>query len=143
MAGCNIVIRYRVTIFTADLLTKGFIMPVKTRGPLTEAMFYILMVLSRGNVCGTEIASSVAVITRGRVRLGPGTLYTLLAKFLDEGFVTEVGVEGRMRTYSITESGRAVYERELERLRTCLADASDAAERPGRDTADRSKGGLS
>ena len=103
-------------------------MPVKDRGPLTEAMFYILMVLSRDDVCGTEISAAVAQITQGRVRLGPGTLYTLLAKFLDEGLMTETGTSGRKRTYGITPKGLAVYERELERMRQCLRDASSAAE---------------
>ena len=37
------------------------------RGPLTEAMFYTLMVLARRDVCGTEIAAAVAGRTEGRV----------------------------------------------------------------------------
>ena len=42
--------------------------------------------------------------TRDRVRLGPGTLYTILAKFEEEGFLQETAVEGRKRTYQLTES---------------------------------------
>ena len=35
-------------------------MGARERGPLTEAMFYTLMVLARRDVCGTEIAQAVA-----------------------------------------------------------------------------------
>lgn len=46
----------------------------KAGAPLTEAMFYVLMALRRGEVCGTEIAAWTERCTEGRVRLGPGTL---------------------------------------------------------------------
>ena len=34
-------------------------MGARERGPLTEAMFYTLMVLAQRDVCGTEIAQAV------------------------------------------------------------------------------------
>ena len=46
----------------------------KAGAPLTEAMFYVLMALRRGEGCGTEIAAWTERCTEGRVRLGPGTL---------------------------------------------------------------------
>ena len=55
-----------------------------SRGPLTEPMFYVLMSFLRRDMCGTEITEFVERKTRGRVKLGPGTLYTLLGKFQDE-----------------------------------------------------------
>ena len=58
----------------------------KAGAPLTEAMFYVLMALRRGELCGTEIAAWAERCTEGRVRLGPGTLYTILGRFLEEGF---------------------------------------------------------
>ena len=58
----------------------------------------------------------------GRVPLGPGTLYTILAKFQEEGLIREAAVEGRKRTYAITVRGRAVFRQELSRLRLCVAD---------------------
>ena len=77
----------------------------KERGPLTEPMFYVLMSFLRRDMCGTEITEFVERRTRGRVRLGPGTLYTLLAKFQDEGFIQETEVDGRKRTYRLTDAG--------------------------------------
>ena len=46
---------------------------------LTESMFYVLLSLLRQERCGTEIVRFVDNATAGRVSLGPGTLYTILA----------------------------------------------------------------
>lgn len=97
----------------------------KSRGPLTEPMFYVLMAFLHGEMCGIDVAAFVEKKTRGRVRLGPGTLYTLLNKFQDEELIEETEVEGRKRTYRLTARGRAAYEEELERLRACLRDAAE------------------
>ena len=95
------------------------------RGPLTEPMFYVLMSFLRRDMCGTEITEFVERRTRGRVRLGPGTLYTLLAKFQDEGFIQETEVDGRKRTYRLTDQGRQAYHEELDRLRACVLDGEE------------------
>ena len=97
----------------------------KERGPLTEPMFYVLMSFLHRDMCGIEITEFVERRTQGRVRLGPGTLYTLLAKFQDEGLLQETEVSGRKRTYRLTEKGRAAYQEELERLRGCIRDAEE------------------
>ena len=99
---------------------------------LTESMFYVLLSLLRQERCGadvmawvaeaTEIVRYVDDATAGRVPLGPGTLYTILAKFQEEGLIREAAVEGRKRTYAITERGRALFRQELSRLRLCVAD---------------------
>ncbi len=97
----------------------------KSRGPLTEPMFYVLMAFLHGEMCGIDVAAFVEKKTRGRVKLGPGTLYTLLNKFQDEALIEEIDVEGRKRTYHLTAKGREAYEEELERLRACLRDAEE------------------
>ena len=79
----------------------------------------------RRDMCGTEITEFVERKTRGRVKLGPGTLYTLLGKFQDEKLIQETEVDGRKRTYRITPKGRAVYQEEVDRLRSCLMDAEE------------------
>lgn len=99
----------------------------KERGPLTESMFYVLMSFLRRDMCGTEITEFVDQKTRGRVRLGPGTLYTLLAKFQDEGLIEETKVDGRKRTYRLTGKGRTAYREELDRLHACVADGEEEA----------------
>ena len=94
----------------------------REKGPLTEPMYYVLMAFLRREMCGTEITEFVEHRTSGRVKLGPGTLYTLLAKFQDEGSITETSVDGRKRTYQLTAKGRASFEEELARLRACVND---------------------
>ena len=89
---------------------------------LTEPMFYVLLSLLRRERCGTEVMQFTDDTTAGRVILGPGTLYTILAKFQEERLIEETAVEGRRRTYRITERGRALYRAELDRLRLCVAD---------------------
>ena len=89
---------------------------------LTESMFYVLLSLLRQERCGTEIVRYVDDATAGRVPLGPGTLYTILAKFQEEGLIREAAVEGRKRTYAITDRDRALFRQELSRLRLCVAD---------------------
>ena len=97
----------------------------REKGPLTEPMYYVLMSFLRRDMCGTEITEFVDRKTRGRVNLGPGTLYTLLARFLDEGLIKETQVDGRKRTYRITPKGRAAFQEELDRLRACTADGEE------------------
>lgn len=101
-------------------------MPGRDKGPLTEPMYYVLMSFLHREMCGTEIMEFVNRKTAGRVKLGPGTLYTLLAKFQDEGLIAETSVDGRKRTYQITERGREAFREELERLRACVDDGENA-----------------
>lgn len=98
-------------------------MPKKAMDILTESMFYVLMALTQGEMCGTDAAAFVEERTRGRVILGPATLYTVLGKFEKEKYIQEVRVEGRKRTYRITDKGRKAFEEELARLRQCVRDA--------------------
>ncbi len=101
-------------------------MPRQALEQLTESMFYVLMALYRGEKCGTDIAAWIEIQSSGRCRLGPATLYTILAKFEKEKFIRETKVEGRKRTYAITDLGRRAYQEEIQRLRQCLEDASKA-----------------
>ena len=97
-------------------------MPRKTLDSLSEPMFYVLMALQKQPLCGADIAQWVSARTEKRIVLGPGTLYTILGKLTDEQMIRETAVEGRKRTYAITDRGRALYRQELSRLRLCVAD---------------------
>ena len=114
----------------------------REKGPLTEPMYYVLMSFLRQDMCGTEITEFVDRKTRGRVNLGPGTLYTLLARFLDEGLIRETQVDGRRRTYRITPKGRAAFQEELDRLRACAADGEGCPRHPLRGLRHSWPGGL-
>lgn len=101
-------------------------MPKKPLENPSEAMFYVLMALLRqGESCGVEIARFAEERSRGAVRIGPGTLYAILAKFSEEALIEERRAEGRRRSYVLTEAGQELYETELRRLRRCIADAEE------------------
>lgn len=84
-------------------------------GTLTEQMFYILLALNQP-CCGVDVMEKIRAITSGRVTVGPGTLYTLLADFQKAGYIEETAVEGRRRTYCITPAGKSMLEAEQRRL---------------------------
>lgn len=88
---------------------------------LTEQMFYILLCLRR-ECCGTDVMEQVRQLTRGRISVGPGTLYSLLDSFLQAGMIRETKVEGRRRTYLITAEGQRALEEEYRRLQILTAD---------------------
>lgn len=88
---------------------------------LTEQMFYALLCLTE-ECYGMDILDRVPAMTDQRVKIGSGTLYTLLEQFLDAGFIRETKVEGRRRSYVLTQNGREVLEKERERLEAQLRD---------------------
>lgn len=102
-------------------------MPKKSMDILTESMFYVLMALYKEPMCGIDAAAFIEQRTNGRLRIGPATLYTVLGKFEKEKYIQEVLVEGRKRTYKITDKGRRAYEEELARLKQCVLDAEGGA----------------
>lgn len=59
-----------------------------------------------------------------RVEIGPGTLYTILSKFEQSEYIEEIAVEGRKRTYQITDIGKKAYVKEKNRLYQMLDDAA-------------------
>lgn len=99
-------------------------MPKKSMDSLTESMFYVLMALYYQPMCGIDIASFIENRTGGRILMGPATLYTILGKFEKERYIAEILVEGRKRTYRITDRGQLAYREEVSRLKQCVADAA-------------------
>ncbi len=96
-------------------------MPREKFQTLTEQMFYILLCL-RKECCGMDIMAEVSQITDGRVSVGPGTLYNLLEQFAEAGMIRETKVEGRRKSYILTQKGAVTLREEFERLRKQTAD---------------------
>lgn len=96
-------------------------MPREKFHTLTEQMFYILLCL-RKECCGMDIMEEVDLITDGRVSVGPGTLYNLLEQFLTAGMIKETKVEGRRKSYLLTQKGAQTLREEFERLCKQAAD---------------------
>mgnify|MGYP003296359097 CR=1 FL=1 len=102
-------------------------MPKKPMVVLTETMFYVLMAFQNGEMCGIDIADYIDNLTEGRVQIGPATLYTILGKFEKEKYIKEINVEGRKRTYVITDKGTDAYHAEVTRLNHCISDSQKTA----------------
>ena len=90
---------------------------------LTEPMYYILMSLLIER-CGVDIMEAVDEISKNRVRVGPGTLYSLLSKFEKEKMIRETEVDGRKRSYIITEKGKELLQDEHRRLIIMVNDGT-------------------
>lgn len=88
---------------------------------LTEQMFYILLCLKK-ECYGMDILDKVPAMTERRVNVGSGTLYNLLEQFLEEEMIRETKVEGRRRSYILTEKGKEMLDREYARLNAQAAD---------------------
>ncbi len=96
-------------------------MPREKFKTLTEQMFYILLCL-KDECYGMDILDKVPGMTGGRVNVGSGTLYNLLEQFLTEEMIRETKVEGRKRSYIITEKGMDRLKEEYERIRAQAKD---------------------
>ncbi|MDQ2911907.1 MAG: PadR family transcriptional regulator [Chloroflexota bacterium] len=99
----------------------------KPGGALTASVFYILLSLSIKERHGYEILKYVEANSEGRVRLGPGTLYTTLKRMLDAGLISELADrpdqgndDARRRYYKLTSRGHAELGAELSRMRHAL-----------------------
>ena len=88
---------------------------------LTEQMFYVLLCL-KTECYGMDILDRVPAMTENRVSVGSGTLYNLLEQFLAEGFIRETKVEGRRRSYILTDKGRDILDKEFKRIRAQALD---------------------
>ena len=96
--------------------------------PLSEMTLYILVSLAPGPLHGYAIAKKVRRLSEDRVILSVSTLYTILKRLLEDGWIERVGEaaepdeSGRPRkTYALTERGQRSLAAEKTRLRTLLA----------------------
>ena len=96
-------------------------MPREKFRTLTEQMFYILLCLNE-ECYGMDILDKVPAMTNHRVTVGSGTLYNLLEQFLEAGMIMETKVEGRKRSYLLTQKGKDMLDAEYERI---VAQAQD------------------
>src|SRR5262249_55904310 len=105
--------------------------------PLTPPMLHTLLALADGDRHGYAILKEVARRTDGKVRLGPGTLYTLIKRAAADGLIAQsahrphpaLHHEGR-KYYRLTARGRRVAIAEIERLESIVDLAHEKKLRP-------------
>lgn len=90
-------------------------------GPMTEAMYYILLALIQPNH-GYQLMTTIEQVSDGRMQMGPGTLYGVLTRLKKEGLIEVLLDDGRRKTYAITKEGRTSLQEEFRRLQDMIRD---------------------
>jgi DNA-binding PadR family transcriptional regulator len=84
---------------------------------LTRTEFHVLLALLDAPGHGYRIMQDVEALTEGDLRLGPGTLYTAIARLERAGLIEECEADAeRRRCYRVSRKGRTAANREAERL---------------------------
>ena len=96
--------------------------------PLTPAVFHILLVLADGEKHGYAIMQDVTIISEGKVKMGPGTLYGSIKRMLEADLIEETGErvdhqlsDERRRYYQLTDFGKRVVTAEAQRLSSLMS----------------------
>jgi DNA-binding PadR family transcriptional regulator len=102
-------------------------MPKRKLDPLPSAAFQILLSLTDEELHGYGIMRQVEGQSGGRMRLGPGTLYSSIQSLLEEKLIEETDARAevklgseRRRYYRLTPLGRRLVRSEAERLAELL-----------------------
>lgn len=87
----------------------------------TRAEFHVLLALVNGPRHGYGIMQDVEALSDGRVRLGPGTLYTAIKRLRAAGLIAECDADAdRRRCYRLTAKGKSAGAEEAQRLADLL-----------------------
>ncbi|HUE88219.1 MAG TPA: helix-turn-helix transcriptional regulator [Vicinamibacterales bacterium] len=97
---------------------------------ITPAEFQVLVALADGEKHGYAIGKEVIMRTEGQVRLRAATLYTVIRRLLENGFIDESAArpdpaldDERRRYYRLTARGRKAAEGEALRMETTAKQA--------------------
>ena len=95
--------------------------------PLSEARFYVLLALGEGPRHGYAILKDIENISQGRLTPSTGTLYGILQRFLELGWIRRAADPNpqqnlsERQAYALTATGRRVALTEARRLETLLS----------------------
>lgn len=92
-------------------------------GPMTEAMYYVLLALMQPNH-GYQLMHAITEVSTGRVIMGPGTLYGVLSRMQKDGLILLAEDDGRRKIYQITTEGEQALRIEYSRLKSLIHDGS-------------------
>ena len=83
--------------------------------PLTESTYYIMLTLI-GPLHGYAVMQKVEEISKGTVKVGPGTLYGAFTALEKEKLIVKVKEEKRRKSYVLTPKGKNVLLNQIKRL---------------------------
>ena len=103
---------------------------VKKYLPLTESTYYILLALVEP-LHGYAVMQRIEGMSEGLVRVGAGTLYNAVPVLLKEGLIAQVDEDSRRKYYHLTQKGKAVLLRQIERLEVMARNGQQIRESLG------------
>jgi len=83
--------------------------------PLTESTYYIMLTLVEP-LHGYAVMQKIEEISKGTVKVGPGTLYGAFTSLEKEGLIVKVKEEDRRKSYVLTPKGKKVLMNQIKRL---------------------------
>lgn len=110
--------------------------------PLTEATYLVLLSLVPGPKHGYAIMKDVQSLSDSRVTLSTGTLYGVLKRLLEQGWIERVEESGDIpepdnspgrerKYYTITRMGKLVLNTETNRLQSLVSVAQQRTAEEG------------
>jgi len=103
-------------------------MPLSELGPFADAGLLVLASLAGGPKHGYAMLQDIEALAG--VRMGPGTLYTTLARLQQRGWIEALPADERRHPYRLTGAGGVVLREQLLRLEGFTAAG---LQRVGRD----------
>lgn len=105
---------------------------------LSSSAISILLALKDGDKHGYAILRAVSELSGGELRLLPGTLYNLLKRMLEDGWIVELDErpdpaldDERRRYYRLSGLGEQVLRQELARMEGLVQAGRQAGLLPG------------
>ena len=95
--------------------------------PMTETTYYTLLSVTSPRH-GYAIMQYVSSLTKGRIILGTGTLYTMVGRLVADGVIEVAPSEEGKKAYQITQAGQELLRAETVRLGKQLADGRSVLE---------------
>jgi DNA-binding PadR family transcriptional regulator len=96
--------------------------------PLTAPVFHVLLALADGEKHGYAILKEVEARTAGKVQLSTGTLYAIIKRLVNDGWIEEIEErphedDERRRYYGLTEFGKQIAAAEAQRMEELVESA--------------------
>jgi DNA-binding PadR family transcriptional regulator len=82
---------------------------------LTESTYYIMLTLVEP-LHGYAVMKKVEEISKGTVKVGPGTLYGAFTSLEKEELIVKVKEENRRKSYVLTPKGKKALMNQIKRL---------------------------
>lgn len=94
---------------------------VKKYIPMTETTYYTLLAVTSPRH-GYAIMQFVSELTKGRIQLGTGTLYTMVGRLVADHVIRIADNQDGKKSYQITQEGLELLLQETRRLGKQLED---------------------